>query len=79
MVDEFTYLESTISSKRSLDQEIDRRISKAASTLARLGPHVCLKKQVTQDRRINTFHVHSLKKLIGISWTSRTPNTDVLF
>ena len=35
--------------------------------------------QVTQDLWINGFHIHSLKKLIGISWKSRTPSTDVLF
>ena len=55
-VDEFTYLESTISSKLSVDKEIDRLIGKAASTLSRLGTRLCVwKKQLTQGRRINSF------------------------
>ena len=36
------------------------------------------KNQVTEHRRVKAFHMHSLRKLIGILWTSKTPNTDVL-
>ena len=37
MVDEFIYLASTTSSKLYVDKEIDRRIGRTASTVARLG------------------------------------------
>ena len=76
MVDEFKYLESTISSKRSLDIKIDGPTGKAASTLSRLETRVCVKTQVTHDRSINAFQLHSMKNLIG---TNRILNIDVLF
>ena len=31
-----------------------------------------------QERRLNIFHTCSLRKLLGITWMSRTPNTVVL-
>ena len=40
VVEQFKYLGSTITSKLSLDRELDRRIGMAASTLARLGTRV---------------------------------------
>ena len=43
LVDEFTHLESTISSNRSLDKEIERRIGEAVSTVAHLRTRVCEK------------------------------------
>ena len=32
----------------------------------------------SQEHRLNVFHVRSLRKLLGISWMSRTPKTVVL-
>ena len=40
LLNEFTYLESTISRKLSFDKDVDRRTGKAAFTLARLGTRV---------------------------------------
>ena len=31
-----------------------------------------------QENRLNVFHMRSLRKLLGITWMSRTPNTVVL-
>ena len=47
MVDQFTYLGSTASSKLSLNIEIDRKIARAATTLACLGTHVWKNPQLT--------------------------------
>ena len=38
-----------------------------------------LTKYVTQQRRLNVFHMCSLRKLFGISWISRTKNIVVLY
>ena len=40
VVEQFTYLGSTITDNLSLDTEIDKRIGKAATTLARLTSRV---------------------------------------
>ena len=108
MVDEFTYLGYTISSKLSRDKEIYRRIGRAAtSELVRLTTRVWKNKWLTiktkvsvyntcvlstlfygsepcttyviQERRLNVFQMPSMRKLLGIFWTSRIPNTIVLF
>ena len=106
VVEQFIYLGSTITSKLSLERELDWRIVMAASTFARLGtrvwknPRLSIKTKVTvynacvvstllygsecwttyaaQEHRLNVFHMRSLRKLLGISWMSRTPNTVVL-
>ncbi|KAL8602544.1 hypothetical protein ACOMHN_062332 [Nucella lapillus] len=31
-----------------------------------------------QERRLNTFHVRCLRRILGISWQDRVPNKDVL-
>ena len=31
-----------------------------------------------QERRLNTFHLRCLRRIMGISWQERTPNKDVL-
>ena len=61
VVDEFTYLGSTIIIKLSFDKEIHRQIIKAACTLACRGTRVCSvwKNKVTQHRRINAVHMLS--------------------
>ena len=105
-VNNFTYLGSTISSNISLDAEIDKRIGKAATTLARLSsrvwenPKLTIKTKVAvynacvvstllygsetwttyarQERRLNSFHMRCLRRILGISWEDKIPNTEVL-
>ncbi|KAL8572219.1 hypothetical protein ACOMHN_049395 [Nucella lapillus] len=31
-----------------------------------------------QERRLNTFHLRCLRRILGISWQDRVPNKDVL-
>ena len=106
VVNEFTYLGSTISNNLSLAKELDRRIGKAATTFARLSTRVWKNSKLTiktkvevynacvlstllygseawttyssQEQRLNTFHLRSLRRLLGISWRDRIPNTVVL-
>ena len=105
-VNQFTYLGSTISSNISLDAEIDKRIGKAATTLARLtsrvweNPKLTIKTKIAvynacvvstlmygsetwttyarQERRLNSFHMRCLRRILGISWEDKVPNTEVL-
>ena len=101
---QFTYLGSTITDNLSLDAEIDKRIGKAASTLARLTARVwtSLKLSVKtkmavynacvistllygsetwttyagQERRLNSFHLRSIRRILGISWQDKVTNAD---
>ncbi|KAJ8369124.1 hypothetical protein SKAU_G00091520 [Synaphobranchus kaupii] len=50
VVHQFTYLGSTISNNLSLDTEIDKRIGKAATTLARLTTRVWENPKLCQDQ-----------------------------
>ena len=105
-VDQFTYLGSTICSNLSLDSEIDKRIGKAATTLARLTSRVWENPKLTthtkmavynaciistllygseswttyarQEKRLNSFHMRCLRRILGISWQDKIPNTEVL-
>ena len=102
----FIYLGSIITDKLSLDAEIDMRIGKAASTLARLtarvwtSPKLSVKTNMAvynacvistlmygsdtsttytgQERRRNTFHLRSIRRILGISWQDKVTNADVL-
>ena len=38
----------------------------------------CWTTYAAQEHRLNVFHMRSLRKLLGISWMSSTPNTAVL-
>ena len=106
VVHQFTYLGSTITHNLSLDAEINKRIGKAASTLAHLKTRVWTNPKLTvkvkmavyntcvvstllygsetwttyarQERRLNTFHMRSIHRILGISWQDRVPNTKVL-
>ena len=106
MVHQFTYLGSTITDNLSLDTELDKRIGKAATTLARLTSRVWTNPKLTektkiavynacvistllygsesgttyarQERRLNTFHLRSLRRILGISWQDKVTNTEVL-
>ena len=105
-VDQFTYLGSTICSNLSLDSEIDKRIGKAATTLARLTARVWENPKLTtrtkmavynaciistllygseswttyarQEKRLNSFHLRCLRRILGITWQDKITNTEVL-
>ena len=104
-VSQFTYHGSTINDNLSLDAEIDKRIGKAVSTLARLTARVwsSLKLYVKtnmavynacvistllygsdtwtmyagQARRLNSFHLRSIRRILVISWQDKISNADV--
>ena len=103
---QFTYLSSTITDNLSLDAEIDKRIGKAASTLAHLTARVWTRPKLSvktkmavynacvtstllygsetwttyagQERRLITFHLRSIRRILGISWQDKVTNADVL-
>ena len=105
-VSQFTYLGSTITDNLSLEAEIDKRIGKAASTLARLparvwsSPKLSVKTKMAvyiscvistllygsetwtiyagQERRLNSFHLRSIRRILVISWQDKVTNADVL-
>ena len=105
-VHQFTHLGSTITDNLSLDAELDKRIGKAATTLARLTTRVWINLKLTtktkmavynacvistllygsetwttyarQERRLNTFHMRSLRRILAISWQDKVTNSDVL-
>ena len=102
---QFTYLGSTITDL-SMDAEINKRIGKAASTLARLtarvwtSPKLSIKTKMAvynacvictllygsetwttyagQERRLNTFHLRSIRRILGICWQDKVTSADVL-
>ena len=63
MIDEFTYLGSTMSSKLSLDKEIESQIDRAASNLARLGIHVWKNPRLTFKTKVSMYRACVLSKL----------------
>ena len=105
---ELTYLGSTITvgDNLSLDAEIEKRIEKAATTLARLTSRVWTNPKLImttkmavynacvfitllygskawttyarQEKRLNNFHLRSLRGLLGIFWQDKVTNTYVL-
>ena len=103
---QFTHLGSTITDNHSLDTEIDKRIGKAATTLARITSWVWTNLKLTmktkmadynahvisiqlygsetwttyarQERRLNTFQLQSLRRILEISWRDKVPNAEVL-
>ena len=106
VVEQLTYLGSTITNNLSLDTEIDKRIGKAATTLARLTSRVWTNPKLTvktkmvvynarvvstlmygsdswstyarQEKRLNSFHLRSIRRILGITWQDRVSNTEVL-
>ena len=105
-VSNFTYLGSTINDNLSLETEIDRRIGKANSIMAKLTQRVWENKALTvhtkcrvyqacvlstllygseawtiysrQERRLNTFHMRCLKRLLKIEWQDHITNQQIL-
>ena len=106
VVDEFVYLGSTISSNLSLDTELNTRIGKASTAMARLATRVWDNSMLTtntkmkvyqvcvhstllcssetwtlytrQERRLNTFHLRCLRRILDISWQDHVSNKEVL-
>jgi hypothetical protein len=106
VVEDFTYLGSTISSSLNLDTELNSRIGRASAAMARLSKRVWENSMLTiktktkvyqacvlstllygsetwtlysrQERRLNTFHLRCLRRILGISWQDHVPNKDVL-
>ena len=105
-VDTFTYLGSIISNTTSLDSELDRRLGKANSVMARLSKRVwennalsvntkirvyhacvlstllysseCWPTYMKQERRLNTFHMRCLKRILGIKWQDHITYQEIL-
>lgn len=106
VVNKFTYLGSTISNNLSLDPELNCRIGKATTAMARLTKRVWENDMLTvktkmkvyqacvlstllygseawtlyshQEHRLNTFHLRCLRRLLGLTWQDRVPNSEVL-
>ena len=105
-VEQFIYLGSTIADNLSLDTEIDKRIGKAATTLARITSRVWTNPKLTvktkmvvynacvvstlmygsetrttyarQEKRLNFFHLRSIRRIFGICWQDRESNAEAL-
>jgi hypothetical protein len=104
-VEHFTYLGSTVNNKLSLDQEINIRIGKAATTMSRLSKRIWENGKLTnktkilvyeacvlstllyggetwstyshQEKRLNSFHMRCLRRILGIRWQDKITNTEV--
>ena len=106
VIHDFVYLGSAISDTLSLDAELNRRISKAATTMTRLTKKAWNNSKLTvhtkiqiyracvvstllygseswtlrarQERKLNAFHMHSLRRILNITWQDKVPNNTVL-
>ncbi len=106
VVENFTYLGSTISSSLSIDVEINGRIAKAVAVMVRLNQRVwsnnnltvktklCVYKacvlstllyssetwttHVRHEKKLNSFHLRCLRRILCIQWQDKVPNTEVL-
>ncbi len=106
VVENFTYLGSTISSSLSIDVEINSKIAKAVAVMARLNQRVwsnnnltvktklCVYKacvlstllyssetwttHVRHEKKLNSFHLRCLRRILCIQWQDKVPNTEVL-
>ena len=56
VIEQFTYLGSTITDNLSLDNEIDKRIGKAATTLARLPSQVWTNPKLTVKTKMEVYN-----------------------
>ena len=64
VVEDFTYLKSNISNNLSLDTEINRRIGKAACTMAKLTKRVWENKMLTENTKIRIYQACVLSTLL---------------
>ena len=106
VVNDFTYLGSTVADDLSLDKELNRRIGRACNTFAKLVPRVWENKKLssntkvavykacvlstllygceswspyaTQEKKLNTFHLRSLRRIFNIKWSDMITNNEVL-
>jgi hypothetical protein len=106
VVENFTYLGSSISNSLKIDTEISCRIAKAVAVMAKLNKRVWNNSSLTektrlcvyqacvlstllygseswttyvkQERRLNSFHLRCLRRILHIKWQDRVPNTEVL-
>ena len=71
VTDTFTYLGSKISSNLSLDAELNARIGKAASTMAKLSKRVWENKKLTINTKVKVFNACVLSTLLygSEAWT----------
>lgn len=72
VVQDFTYLGSTISDSLSLDAEINKRIGKAATTLARLAPRVWENPKLTIKTKAAVYNACVISTLLygSETWTT---------
>ena len=72
---QFTYLGSTITDNLSLDAEINKRIGKAASTLARLTARVCTSPKLSVKTKMAVYNACVISTLLYDSerWTTYMP------
>ena len=72
VTDHFTYLGSIISSNLSRDSEIDKRIAKAASVMARLSKRVWSNNQLTSNTKLQVYQACILRTFLygSESWTT---------
>ncbi len=104
VVENFTYLGSTISSSLSIDVEVNGRIAKAAAVMARLNQRVWNNLNLTEktklrvyqacvlstllysseaatytshERKLNSFRLRCLRRILRIQWQDKVPNTEV--
>ena len=106
VVEDFTYLGSTISSNLSLDAKLNTWIGKAVTAMAHLAKRVWENSMLTintkmkvyqacvlstllygseawtlyscQECRLNAFHLHCLRRILGITWQDHVPNKNIL-
>ena len=71
VVDKFTYLGSTIASNLSLDAELDARIGKASSAMARLAKRVWDNPMLTTNTKMRVYQACVLSTLLygSEAWT----------
>lgn len=71
VVDSFVYLGSTISNSLSLDEELNKRIGKAATTMSRLAKRVWNNKKLTEHTKTQVYRACVLSTLLygSESWT----------
>ena len=106
VVENFTYLGSTISSLLTIDSEINNRIARAATVMAQLKQRVWSNPNLTertrlrvyhdcvlstllygsetwttyarQEKKLNSFHMRCLQRILQIKWQDRVPDMEVL-
>ena len=106
VVHQFVYLGSTICDNVSIDAEINKRIGKAATTMARLTErvwnnnmltistkvavfHACVLSTLlygseswtvyaSQEKKLNTFYMRCLRRILHIKWQDHITNGEVL-